>query len=421
MPSGTEITDAERQDACQKDKAMIELTILMPCLNEAETLAVCIRKARSYLDASGINGEIMIADNGSTDGSQAIAEGLGAVVVQVPVRGYGAALGAGIAAARGRFVIMGDSDDSYDFSRLDGFVEKLRGGADLVMGNRFKGGIAKGAMPALHRYLGNPVLSTVGRVLYRTPVGDFHCGLRGFSRAAILRLGLTTPGMEFASEMVMKASLAGLKIAEVPTTLSPDGRSRPPHLRSWRDGWRHLKLLLTFAPFSLFLYPGFALLGLGTLLFVPLLFGPVTLGQVTLESGTMIFAATFIMTGFQLIWFHALARLFTVRSNLLPTSPRFEALRARLSVDVACQIGAVFLLAAVVVAVSVFGVWAYGGFGPLDPAPITRNASLVAVLTALGVQSVTNGFLWGLLNQTGPAPTGEGRTQPVSQPVSTDA
>jgi len=261
-----------------KGQNMIELTILMPCLNEAETLATCIKKARAYLDGAGIAGEILIADNGSSDGSQAIAEGLGAIVVPVPMRGYGAALGAGIAAARGRFVIMGDSDDSYDFARLDGFVARLRDGADLVMGNRFKGGIAPGAMPPLHRYLGNPVLSTIGRVLYRTPVGDFHCGLRGFSRAAILRHGLTTPGMEFASEMVLKASLAGLKIVEVPTTLSPDGRSRPPHLRSWRDGWRHLKLLLTFAPFSLFLYPGFALLGLGMALFVPLLFAPLSLG-----------------------------------------------------------------------------------------------------------------------------------------------
>ncbi len=378
---------------------MIELTILMPCLNEAETLAICIRKARSYLDASGIKGEILIADNGSTDGSQAIAEDLGAVVVAVPMRGYGAALGAGIAAARGRYIIMGDSDDSYDFSKLDGFVARLRDGADLVMGNRFKGGIAPGAMPALHRYLGNPVLSTVGRVLYRTPVGDFHCGMRGFSRSSVLRLGLNTPGMEFASEMVIRASLAGLKIVEVPTTLSPDGRSRPPHLRSWRDGWRHLKLLLTFAPFSLFLYPGLALLGLGTLLFLPLLFGPISLGGVTLDAGTMIFAATFIMTGFQLVWFHALARLFAVRSNLLPTSPRFETLRARLSVDVACQIGAGFLLLALAATAVSVGSWAYGGFGSLDAGSITRTASLVAVLTALGVQSVTNGFLWGLLNQ----------------------
>ena len=390
---------------------MIELTILMPCLNEAETLATCIRKAHGYLEASGVKGEVMVADNGSTDGSQAIAEDLGAVVVPVAQRGYGAALSAGIAAARGRFVIMGDSDDSYDFSRLDAFVSRLRDGADLVMGNRFKGGIAKGAMPPLHRYLGNPVLSTIGRVLYRTPVGDFHCGLRGFSRSAILKLGLTSPGMEFASEMVMKASLAGLTIAEVPTTLSPDGRSRPPHLRSWRDGWRHLKLLLTFAPFSIFLYPGLALLALGTALFLPLLFAPLTLGGVRLDTGTLIFAATFIMTGFQLVWFHALARLFAVRMSLLPTSPRFERLRARLTVDAACQIGAVFLLMAALATLASVGFWASRGFGELDAGTITRSASLVAVLAALGVQSVTNGFLWGLLTQKAPvedrAPEGE--------------
>jgi hypothetical protein len=392
---------------------MIELTILMPCLNEAETLATCIRKAQGYLQASGVAGEVVIADNGSTDGSQAIAEALGAVVVPVAQRGYGAALIAGIEAAQGRFVIMADSDDSYDFSRLDAFVAQLRNGADLVMGNRFKGGIAKGAMPPLHRYLGNPVLSTIGRVLYRTPVGDFHCGLRGFSRSAILKLGLTSPGMEFASEMVMKASLAGLEIAEVPTTLSPDGRSRPPHLRSWRDGWRHLKLLLTFAPFSIFLFPGLALLALGMALFLPLLFGPLELGALTLDTGTLIFAATFIMTGFQLVWFHALARLFAVRMKLLPTSPRFERLRSRLSVDAACQVGAVFLLAAVVATLASVGYWASRGFGPLEAGAITRTASLVAVLAALGVQSVTNGFLWGLLTQKVSEPAGAPAAEPA--------
>ncbi len=315
---------------------MTELTILMPCLNEAETLATCIIKAVEYLERSGVSGEIVIADNGSTDGSQAIAESLGARVVPVPRRGYGAALIAGIEAAQGRFVIMGDSDDSYDFSRLDGFVERLRGGADLVMGNRFRGGIAKGAMPPLHRYLGNPVLSGIGRALYRTPVGDFHCGLRGFSRAAILRLGLSSPGMEFASEMVIKASLSGLRIEEVPTTLSPDGRSRPPHLRSFPDGWRHLKLLLTFAPFSLFALPGALLFGLGGLAFLALLFGPVQLGGVTFDIGALMLAATAAMTGAQMMWFHVLARTFAVRFGLLPSSARFERLQASLSVDKAC-------------------------------------------------------------------------------------
>lgn len=397
-----EVMNIHAAESAREDMPMIELTILMPCLNEAETLATCIRKARTFLDGWGIEGEIVVADNGSTDGSQAIAEGLGAIVVPVPMRGYGAALSAGISAARGRFVIMGDSDDSYDFARLEGFVGRLREGADLVMGNRFRGGIAKGAMPPLHRYLGNPVLSTIGRVLYRTPVRDFHCGLRGFSRSAILRLGLTSPGMEFASEMVMKASLAGLKIVEVPTTLSPDGRSRPPHLRSWRDGWRHLKLLLTFAPFSIFLYPGMTLMALGSLLFLPLLFGPLALGGVTLDTGTMIFAATFIIIGFQLVWFHALARLFSVRVGLLPTSARFERLRTRLSVDTACQVGAVFLVLAVLVMAAAVGIWAASGFGTLDPGRITRLASLVAVLAGLGMQSVTNGFLWGLMNQKAP-------------------
>ncbi|OYX19739.1 MAG: dolichol-P-glucose synthetase [Rhodobacterales bacterium 32-66-9] len=382
---------------------MIELTILMPCLNEAETLASCIEKAKGFLARTGIRGEVLISDNGSTDGSREIAERHGARVVLAPRRGNGIALSTGIAAARGRFVIMGDSDDSYDFSRLDAFVEALRGGADLVMGNRFRGGIEPGAMPFLHRYLGNPVLSFTGRVLYDAPVGDFQCGLRGFVRDKILGLNLITEQLEFCPEMVMRAALAGLKIVEVPTTLKPDGRSRKPHLRTWHDGWRHLKLLLTFAPFSMFLYPGLVLLALGGLLFLPLLFGPVALGQITLDTGAMIFAATFIITGFQLIWFHALARLFAVRMNLLPTSARFEALRARLSVEIACQVGAIFLFMAVIATASSVGFWAWNGFGPMDPSAMTRVASLVAVLGALGMQSVTNGFLWGLLSQRAPA------------------
>ena len=264
----------------------IELSILMPCLNEAETLATCIEKARGFLHRSGVAGEVIVADNGSTDASRDIARALGARVVEVAARGYGAALSAGIAAARGRYVIMGDSDDSYDFAALDGFVAKLRQGADLVMGNRFRGGIADKAMPRLHRYLGNPVLSFMGRLFFRSPIGDFHCGLRGFARAAILDLRLAAPGMEFASEMVVKATLAGLKVAEVPTTLKPDGRSRPPHLNSWRDGWRHLKLLLTFAPHWLFLYPGVGLAAAGGCLTLALIPGPLVLGVVRLDAAT---------------------------------------------------------------------------------------------------------------------------------------
>ena len=237
----------------------LELTILMPCLNEARTLPACIAKARRFLDTAGVRGEVLVADNGSTDGSQALAMSLGARVVDVPERGYGAALIAGIDAARGRFVVMGDSDDSYDFEHLQPFVDALRGGAQLVMGNRFAGGIRPGAMPPLHRYLGNPVLSFIGRAFFKVRVRDFHCGLRGFERDALLALGLHCKGMEFASEMVVKAALGGLRIAEVPTTLSPDGRDRAPHLRSWRDGWRHLRFLLLFTPRWLFLYPGVVL------------------------------------------------------------------------------------------------------------------------------------------------------------------
>jgi glycosyltransferase involved in cell wall biosynthesis len=378
---------------------MTELTILMPCLNEAETLAVCIQKAQAYLQRTGIEGEVLIADNGSTDGSQAIAEGLGARVVPVPQRGYGAALGAGIQAAHGRYVIMGDSDDSYDFSQLDAFVDHLRGGADLVMGNRFKGGIAKNAMPPLHRYFGNPVLSTIGRVFYRTPIGDFHCGLRGFSRSAILGLKLNTPGMEFASEMVIRATLMGLKVSEVPTVLSPDGRSRPPHLRSWRDGWLHLKLLLTFAPYWLFYYPGLLLLGLGTAAFTALMFGPLQIGGVTFDIASLILATGLVLTGYQMVCFYALARVFAVRFGLLPTSERFERLRSRITVNAACLLGGGLMVVALAATAGAIGIWGAAGFGSLDPVTIVRPAALATVSAALGAQTITTGFLWGLLNQ----------------------
>ena len=289
----------------------LELSIVMPCLNEIETLATCIDKAQRFLLDSGIDGEVIIADNGSTDGSIEAATAHGARVVHVPMRGYGAALGAGIAAARGRFVIMGDSDDSYDFSRLLPFVEQLRGGADLVMGNRFRGGIAAGAMPLLHRYLGNPVLSFIGRLFFRIPVGDFHCGLRGFRRDRIADLGLTTTGMEFASEMVVHSALAGLAIREVPTTLSPDGRSRPPHLRTWRDGWRHLRFLLLFSPRWLFLYPGLLIMALGAVLVFTLLPGPMPLTQhVTLDIHSIVVGCLAVLIGAQCLSFGIIARRF---------------------------------------------------------------------------------------------------------------
>jgi glycosyltransferase involved in cell wall biosynthesis len=382
-----------------KEPDMTELTILMPCLNEAETLEVCIVKAFDYIERSGIRGEVLISDNGSTDGSQAIAEQLGARVVHAPQKGYGGALITGIAEAKGQYIIMGDSDNSYDFSRLELFVDELRGGADLVMGNRFQGGIAKDAMPPLHRYFGNPVLSTIGRILYRTPIGDFHCGLRGFNRASVLGLKLNTLGMEFASEMVIKATLLGLKVSEVPTTLQPDGRSRPPHLRSWRDGWRHLKLLLTFAPYWLFYYPGFALAGVGAIAFTALMFGPLQIGGVNFDTASLVLATALIMVGYQMICFYGLARLFAVRFGLLPSSDEFEKFRSRISVDTACIFGGAFFLIGLVATFFAIFVWGRAGFGDMESHAIVRVAALAVVSFSLGIQTITAGFLWGMLSQ----------------------
>ena len=305
----TRVVPAAGPDGC-------ELTILMPCLNEAETLAVCITKARAFLERTGIDGEVLVADNGSTDGSRAIAAEHGARVVEVPVRGYGAALLEGTRQARGRFVIMGDADDSYDFTRLDAFVERLRAGDELVMGNRFKGGIVPGAMPPLHYYLGNPVLTGIGRLLFGSPCRDFHCGLRGYAKASIEALELRTLGMEFASEMVVRATLQGLRIAEVPTTLKKDGRSRPPHLRSWRDGWRHLRFLLMYSPRWLFLYPGLALLAVGLLLTALVLPGPLALGFATLDVHTLVLAAAATLLGTQTVTFAWLTKLFAINEGL---------------------------------------------------------------------------------------------------------
>ena len=295
----------------------LELTILMPCLNEAETIARCVDKARGFLSARGVAGEVLVADNGSSDGSQAIAEAHGARVIGVPERGYGAALIGGIAAARGRFVIMGDADDSYDFAALMPFVERLRAGADVVMGNRFQGGIAAGAMPALHRYLGNPGLSFLGRLFFGVRTGDFHCGLRGFDRDRVRVLDLRTTGMEFASEMVVRAALAAYRIEEVPTTLSPDGRSRPPHLRPWRDGWRHLRFLLIYSPRWLFLYPGLAILLAGMIGTAVLLPGAVSIAGIVFDLHTFIVSCFAILVGLQSITFAVIARKYAAQRGLV--------------------------------------------------------------------------------------------------------
>jgi glycosyltransferase involved in cell wall biosynthesis len=311
----------------------VELTVVMPCLNEAETVATCVRKAVGFLEVSGISGEVVVADNGSTDGSQELAERAGARVVDITEKGYGNALMGGIAAARGEYVIMGDADDSYDFTRLMPFVTALRGGADLVMGNRFMGGIAPGAMPPLHRYLGNPVLSFVGRLFFRSPIGDFHCGLRGFRKESVLRLGLQATGMEFASEMVVKATLAGQRVTEVPTTLAKDGRSRPPHLRSWRDGWRHLRFLLLYSPRWLFFVPGLALLIAGLVIGLLVLPGPLHVGSVTFDVDTLVAASAMVVIGFQSVLFWLFTQVYAGSEGFLPEEPNVQRLLGKLSLE----------------------------------------------------------------------------------------
>ena len=374
-----------------------ELTILMPCLNEAETLGTCIQKARRFLEESGINGEVLVADNGSTDGSQAIAEACGARVVHVPVRGYGAALQGGTDAARGKYIIMGDADNSYDFLHLMPFVEKLREGYELVMGNRFAGGIEKGAMPFLHRYLGNPVLSFLGRVFYRNKVGDFHCGLRGYNKSAIQSLHLKTPGMEYASEMVVMATICGLKITEVPTTLAPDGRSRRPHLRTFRDGWRHLKFLLMYCPRWLFLYPGGFLLTFGLVGMLLLVKGPVTIGQISFDIHSMLFMAGFIIIGLQIVLFKLLADAYVVHSGLPAVSVRQKRWLKNITMERCALVGLALFAAGLVLSIIAFHNWASAAYSDLNPQLMMRRIIPAWTMLISGLQLISNGFFLGIL------------------------
>lgn len=374
----------------------LELTILMPCLDEAETLAICIRKAQRFLTSRSISGEILIADNGSTDGSQSIAESEHARVIHVKQKGYGSALLAGIKAARGKYVIMGDADDSYDFSKLDAFVDRLRDGADVVMGNRFQGGIEKGAMPFLHRYLGNPVLSFLGRAFFKIKIGDFHCGLRGFKRDAILELELQTSGMEFASELVVKSALAKLRIDEVPTTLSVDGRSRPPHLRTWRDGWRHLVFLLLYSPKWLFLYPGIALMLFGLVSAFALFPGTVQIGNTEFDIHTFLVGCLSIIVGLQAICFAVLARKFATNFGLLPPIARYTSFFDALKLE------SILIAALIIITLGAIGFiwcianWALTGFGPLEYSSLLRVLVLSMTSIAIGVQLTLNGFLYAV-------------------------
>ncbi|MFN4023773.1 MAG: glycosyltransferase family 2 protein [Hyphomonas sp.] len=372
----------------------MELTILMPCLNEAETLKVCIEKALGYLERSGVSGEVVIADNGSTDGSQDIARAAGARVVDVPVRGYGAALIGGSNAARGRYIIMGDADDSYNFSDLDAFVDALRGGADLVMGNRFKGGIAPGAMPFLHRYLGNPVLSWLGRLFFQIPVGDFHCGLRGYNRASILGLGLKSTGMEYASEMVVKSSLSNLKIEEVPTTLSPDGRSRAPHLKTWRDGWRHLRFLLLHSPKWLFAVPGLSLIGLSLLLGMLTLFGPAQITpDVRIDYHTLVASCFMLIIGVQLVLFSMISRAYAASEGFLPQPYRMRKTLLSLNLEGLLLFALALLIAGTAGTAWSLWYWASKDFGDIAQPDMLRIFVPSLTIVTCAIQIAAGAFL----------------------------
>jgi glycosyltransferase involved in cell wall biosynthesis len=375
----------------------LELTILMPCLDEAETLAGCVDEAREFLARQHVSGEVLVADNGSSDGSAEIARAHGARVTSVSTRGYGAALSHGIRNARGRYVIIGDCDGSYDFSRLEPFLERLRHGRDLVMGNRFSGGIEPGAMPFLHRYLGNPVLSYLGRLFFAIPVGDFHCGLRGFRRDRMLALDLRSRGMEFASEMVVRAALAGLSIAEVPTTLSPDGRSRAPHLRTWRDGWRHLRFLLMLSPRWLFLYPGLVLLFVGAAAQWTIRAGPVGLGHVVLDIHTMLFAAGAVVIGLQMALFALFVEAAGVAHGVLPPSAAFGRVVRHFSLERGVVAGLLIALAGFVLAVHSVSIWMATGLSEIEPRLMMRVVIPALTLLVAGFQIMLSSFVLSFL------------------------
>jgi glycosyltransferase involved in cell wall biosynthesis len=376
----------------------MELTILMPCLDEALTVETCIQKARAYLSKRGIIGEIVIADNGSTDGSQRLAEAAGARVVHIENKGYGAALIGGIHAAKGRFVIIGDADDSYDFADLDGFVDRLRHGFKLVMGNRFTGGIKPGAMPLLNRYLGNPLLSFIGRALFSSPIRDFHCGMRGFDRQAILELHLRSSGMEFASEMVVKASLARLKIAEVPTTLSPDGRQRAPHLRPWRDGWRHLRFMLLRSPQWLFLYPGLALAVLGLVGAALVTKQPVQIpGIFTLDINALLYFAIAAIVGVQITFFGLFAMAIAEKMKLGIAHGFPQGLLRLASREGAIGVGICMVVVGLGGALYAILQWGHSSFGTLIPSNMMRITIPAVTTLAIGTQIVFGGFLLGFI------------------------
>jgi glycosyltransferase involved in cell wall biosynthesis len=394
------ITATQAAPRSERDSESLELSVVMPCLNEAVTVGVCVKKAVDALEQHGIRGEVIVADNGSTDGSQQLAKDFGARVVYVEQRGYGSALQAGIAAARGQFVLMGDADDTYDFSQLGEFVAKLRQGYDLVMGNRFRGAILPGAMPPLHRYLGNPVLTGLGRLFFKSPVGDFHCGLRGFRKEAIERLGLRTLGMEFASEMVVKAAAFGLRVTEIPTTLAPDRREGAAHLRTWRDGWRHLRFLLLYSPRWLFLYPGIVLMALGLAVSAWLLPGPRRVGAIVFDVHTLLFGAMAILIGFQSILFATFTKIFAISEGLLPEDSRLSRVFRYVTLEVGLAVGVLLILGGAGAWVLGLESWRLRNFGPLDLERTLRIVIPGVVLFTLGFQAVLSSFFLSVLGMS---------------------
>ncbi|MBP9185955.1 MAG: glycosyltransferase [Bacteroidia bacterium] len=375
----------------------LELTIVMPCLNEAETLKVCIDKAMKYLNDNNISGEVVIGDNGSTDGSQEIARSCGARVVDIPRKGYGSALMGAIQASNSKYVIMGDSDDSYDFSNLNAYVEKLREGYDLVMGNRFKGGIGKGAMPFLHYYLGNPVLSFIGKLFFGGGINDFHCGLRGFRQDIVTVLNLQTTGMEFASEMVVKSQINKLKIIEVPTTLAKDGRTRPPHLRTWRDGWRHLRFLLLYSPKWLFLIPGLTLMFVGLILFALIQQGPVKLLNIHFDTNTLLYAGGFVVIGYQAVNFALFTRIYAIQQGFLRKNDTLDKLYNYLSLEAGLIVGILITIAGLVGSIYSLYLWDQQDFGQLEYSHILRVVIPSVFAIMIGLQTIFSSFFLSFL------------------------
>jgi glycosyltransferase involved in cell wall biosynthesis len=375
----------------------LEVTILLPCLNEANTVAFCIDEASRFLQRSGLRGEVVIADNGSDDGSQRIARAHGARVVDIAFRGYGAAIHYGCLEAKGRYIVIADADGSYDLENLDAFLGELRAGADLVVGDRFRGGISPGAMPWKNRYIGNPVLSCIGRLLCGPQIRDFHCGLRAIRRDALFKLELISRGMEYASEMIIKAGVCGLRVAEVPTTLRPDGRARPPHLRPWRDGWRHLRLIMMFAHRPVLLYPGLMLMVLGGALMIALRGGPIHVFGVILDIHTMLYAAFAVMIGVQCLMFGAFVHVYSSTTGFKAMSPRLERLVKPISLELGVLVGMTLMGLGVAGTLASMAAWGAEGFRHMNPQQGFRTVIPSATLLFVGLQVLIASFFMSVL------------------------